>query len=74
MPARYGLEAYVMLKKHAQFRGDHDEYCGNAYQKTAEDIEYDAEVVKILRAAAEAEPLIPPQDTEAFLTFLHPKA
>jgi len=38
------------------------------------EIAYDAEVVNILRAAAEAEPLIPPQDTAEFLKFLHQKA
>ena len=39
-----------------------------------EEILYDEEVVNILRAASAAEPIIPPQDTEEFLKFLHKKA
>lgn len=43
-------------------------------RQEAGDIAYDEEVVKILRAASEAEPIIPPQDTEAFFKFLHQTA
>ena len=39
-----------------------------------DEIEYDEEVVNILRAASEADPIIPPQDTEEFFKFLHKKA
>ncbi len=38
-----------------------------------EEMNYDEEVVNILRAASEAEPIIPPQDTEEFFKFLHKK-
>jgi hypothetical protein len=39
-----------------------------------EEIDYDAEVVNILRAASEAEPIVPPQDTQEFFKFLHKQA
>lgn len=40
-------------------------------QQESEEMNYDEEVVNILRAASEAEPIIPPQDTEEFFKFLH---
>jgi hypothetical protein len=43
-------------------------------RQEVEEIEYDEEVVNILCAASEAEPIIPPQDTEEFFKFLHKKA
>ena len=39
-----------------------------------EEIDYDAEVVNILHAASEAEPIVPPQDTQEFFKFLHKQA
>lgn len=33
--------------------------------------EYDEKVVEMLRAAAETEPILPPQDTAEFFKFLH---
>jgi len=35
--------------------------------------EYDEKVVEMLRAAAETEPILPPQDTAEFFKFLHQK-
>jgi anaerobic ribonucleoside-triphosphate reductase len=63
--------ATTPVKKRREKSSQHEQ---DESRQEFEEMNYDEEVVNILRAASEAEPIMPPQDTEEFFKFLHKKA